>query len=106
MVGSLAGAALADYAARMDRERLLATLQELRAELADEQGVDPDTLARLDRLTSDLARGMNRGEPKATRQNVPDSSGLRELLLKFEADHPQLSASVGRVANALAAMGF
>lgn len=105
MVGSLAGAALAGYAARMDREQLLATLQELRAELADEQDVDPDTLARLDRLTSDLARGMNR-EPKAARHDVPDSSGLRELLLKFEADHPQLSASVGRVANALAAMGF
>jgi hypothetical protein len=90
----------------MDRQRLLATLNELRAQLANEEHVDAETLARLDQLTSDLERSVNRGEAPAVRQVGPDSSGLKELLLKFEADHPQLSASVGRVADALAAMGF
>jgi hypothetical protein len=36
----------------------------------------------------------------------PVTRGLRDLLLKFEAEHPQLSAKVGQVADALAAMGF
>jgi hypothetical protein len=90
----------------MDRQRLLATLQALRAELANEEDVDTETLARLDQLTKDLERSVNRGEQTAMRLVAPDSSGLKELLLKFEADHPQLSASVGRVADALAAMGF
>jgi hypothetical protein len=31
---------------------------------------------------------------------------LKDLLLRFEADHPQLSVAVGRVADALAAMGI
>jgi hypothetical protein len=103
---TLAGAYAAGYAARMDRQRLLATLQQLRAELANEEDVDTETLARLDQLTSDLQRNVNREGEKAARQVEPDSSGLKEMLLKFEADHPQLSASVGRVADALAAMGF
>jgi hypothetical protein len=90
----------------MDRERLLATLKQLRAELASEEDVDPETLGRLDQLTSDLERSVSRGDRQAARAMEPDSSGLRQLLLKFEADHPQLSASVGRVADALAAMGF
>jgi hypothetical protein len=90
----------------MDKQRLLATLQQLRAELVNEEDVDPNTLERLDQLTSELERGVNRPDSKAARQPAPDSSGLKELLLKFEADHPQLSTSVGRVADALAAMGF
>jgi hypothetical protein len=49
---------------------------------------------------------VSRGDQKAARQAVPDSSGLKELMLRFEADHPQLSVSIGRVADALAAMGF
>jgi hypothetical protein len=90
----------------MERQRLLATLQNLRAELANADDVDAETLARLDRLISDLERNVNRGDPSDSRQAEADSSGLKDLLLKFEADHPQLSASVGRVADALAAMGF
>jgi hypothetical protein len=31
---------------------------------------------------------------------------LKDLLLKFEADHPQMSVTIGRVADALAAMGI
>ena len=34
------------------------------------------------------------------------ASGLKDLLLKFEAEHPQLSVAAGRVADALAAMGI
>ena len=36
----------------------------------------------------------------------PVTSKLRDLLLKFEAEHPELSAAIGKVADTLAAMGF
>jgi len=90
----------------MERQQLLATLQQLRAELSEAEDVDTDTLARLDQLTHDLERSVNQGDPMATRSIAPYSNGLNEVLLKFEAQHPQLSVSIGRVADALAAMGF
>ena len=96
----------AGYAARMEKQQLLQTLEELRAELSLAKSVDPETLAQLEQLTKDIQRVMHDRE-KITPEDVgPDSNGLKDLLLKFEAEHPQLSASIGRVADALAAMGF
>ena len=31
---------------------------------------------------------------------------LLDLLLKFESEHPELAAGIGKVADGLAAMGF
>jgi hypothetical protein len=90
----------------MEKQRLLDTLQELRAELSSAEDVDPETLARLDQLTQDIERQAKRGDDAVARAVEPESGGLKEMLLKFEADHPQLAASIGRVADALAAMGF
>ena len=89
----------------MENDRLLVTLTQLRAELARAEGVDPQTLKQLDQLIDDAKRGVVPEERMAS-TGEEDSGGLRDLLLKFEADHPQLSSSIGRVADALAAMGF
>lgn len=97
---------MAGYAARMEKQRLLQTLEELRAELAQAKSVDPETLAQLDQVTNDIQRLVHQQEKPEPSDVDPDSNGLKDLLLKFEADHPQLSASIGRVADALAAMGF
>jgi hypothetical protein len=90
----------------MEKQRLLQTLEELRAELLLAKNVDPETMAQLEQLTKDIQRAVHQGERSTAAELEPDSSGLKDLLLKFEADHPQLSASIGRVADALAAMGF
>jgi hypothetical protein len=90
----------------MEKQRLLQTLEELRAELLLAKSVDPDTMAQLEQLTKDIQRAVHQGERSTESEVEPDSSGLKDLLLKFEVDHPQLSASIGRVADALAAMGF
>jgi hypothetical protein len=90
----------------MERQQLLTTLQELRTELAGEEGVDAQILARLDQVIADLERNASQGGATTAAAAPPDSSGLKEMLLKFEAQHPQMSASIGRVADALAAMGF
>ena len=90
----------------MEKQRLLQTLEELRAELLLAKSVDPETMAQLEQLTKDIQHAVHQGERRTEPEVEPATSGLNDLLLKFEADHPQLSASIGRVADALAAMGF
>lgn len=90
----------------MDKQQLLATLQELRGDLSGADDVDQETLQRLDGLITQLETHTNPDDQAVADAVEPSTGGLRELLRKFEADHPQLSASIGRVADALAAMGF
>jgi hypothetical protein len=90
----------------MDKQRLLETLEALRAELSQAEGVDPETLAALEQLTDDLHRKAEGQQRLSPREVEPATSGLKDLLLKFEADHPQLAVAVGRVADALAAIGI
>jgi len=90
----------------MQKERLQATLQQLHDELARAKGVDPATLALLRSLTDDVQRALDKREEDESADVEREASGLRDMLLKFEADHPDLSAAVGKVADALAAMGF
>jgi hypothetical protein len=90
----------------MDKQQLLQTIEELRAELSQSEGVDPETLAMLQQLTDDLERKAQGRGQLTSREVEPASSGLNDLLLKFEADHPQLAVAVGRVADALASIGI
>jgi hypothetical protein len=90
----------------MEKQRLLETLEELRVELSQAEGVDPETLAALQQLTNDLQRKAQDRGKLSTSEVEPESSGLKDLVLRFEADHPQLAVAVGRVADALAAMGI
>ena len=89
----------------MEKERLQATVKQLHDELAQAEGVDPDTLARLRTLTAEMEQALETGD--ANHVEVKSrAKGLNDLLLEFEAEHPQLAVSIGRVADALAAMGF
>jgi hypothetical protein len=89
----------------MDKKQLLETLDALRAEVAQASEVDPQMLDELRQLTDEIQQSIDDAEsPAAGDENAPH--GLKDLLLKFEAEHPQLSGAVGRVADALAAMGF
>jgi hypothetical protein len=90
----------------MDKQRLLQTLDELRAELSQAEGVDPETLTQLEQLTEELQRKAERSSQLSKKDTEPASGGLNDMLLKFEADHPQLAVAIGRVADALAAMGI
>jgi ABC-type transporter Mla MlaB component len=92
--------------AGMEKEQLLKTLEDLRADLSQTKRVDPETVALLEDLTQEIRRAVDQCEQDAAPDVEPASSGLKDLLLKFEAEHPQLSVSIGRVADALAAMGI
>jgi hypothetical protein len=89
----------------MEKQRLLQTLEQLQKELSRAERVDPETLAELETLTADIRRAVEERDAESA-DEVEPVSGLRDLLLKYEAEHPQLSAAIGRVADALAAMGF
>jgi len=90
----------------MEKKQLLETLDALRAEVAQASEVDPQMLAELRRLTDEIKSSIDNDDdlPAAGSDNGPH--GLKDLLLHFEAEHPQLSVAVGKVADALAAMGF
>ena len=90
----------------MQKQRLMQTLEELRAELSQSKRVDPETLELLEQLTKEIQRALDQGEQNASAEVEPASSGLKDLLLKFDAEHPQLAGAIGRVADALAAMGI
>jgi hypothetical protein len=91
----------------MEKQQLLETLDALRAEIAQASEVDPEMLAELRRLTDQIRQDLDDSEqsaPVSADESAPHS--LKDLLLRFEADHPQFSAAVGKAADALAAMGF
>ena len=89
----------------MEKTQLLKTLDALRAEVAQASEVDPEMLAELRRLSDELRQTIDdRGQPST--EQVEPAHGLKDLLLEFKAQHPQLSVAVGKVVDALAAMGF
>jgi Domain of unknown function (DUF4404) len=90
----------------MDKQRLLQTLAELRAEVAQAESVDPETAELLESAMRDLQDELDKRGVKQAADIEPASSGLKDVLLKFESEHPQLSVAVGKVADALAAMGI
>ena len=89
----------------MENKRLLETLKQLHIDLSHTQRVDPETLALLETLTDDIERVLDK-RPNAVAATSEPTSKLRDLLLRFEADHPELSTAIGKVADGLAAMGF
>jgi hypothetical protein len=88
----------------MDKQELLKSLDALRAEIATASEVDPEMAAELRRLTNEFRKSADEEESSETESEDPH--GLKDLVLQFEAEHPQLSVAVGRVVDALAAMGF
>jgi hypothetical protein len=90
----------------MDKQRLLETLDALRTEVAQANEVDPEMLAELRELTDELRQSIDEEEQVEHQEDEDAPHGLKDLLLRFEAEHPQLSVAVGKVADALAAMGF
>ena len=90
----------------MDKQRLLQTLAELRAEIAQADCVEPETVAQLESAMHDLQNELDKRGVKQPADIEPASSGLKDALLKFESEHPELSVTVGKVADALAAMGI
>jgi hypothetical protein len=89
----------------MEKERLLQSLDALRTEVAQASEVDPQMLAELRQLTDEIRQSIADDQSAGSSESAAPH-GLQDFLLRFEAEHPQLSSAVGKVADALAAMGF
>lgn len=90
----------------MGQHELTQKLAQLHQELAQTDKVDPENLELLRRLTTDIGRLVEQQDAAEGDDAAETAGGLKDLLLKFEADHPELSISLGKVADALAAIGI
>jgi hypothetical protein len=91
-----------------DHDKLTATLNDLRAELAKVGELDPQ---ERDRIRTALAEIQAALETKQSPTAVPaGSSGLIDRLgdaaLRLEESHPALSSAIGNLAGMLGQMGF
>jgi hypothetical protein len=84
----------------MSNESLHSALARLHQELKDAPPLDAESRRLLDELTADItrARGAEMGAAHASR--------LEALAARFEADHPELSAGLRGIADALGRIGL
>lgn len=90
----------------MGQHELTQKLAQLHQELSQTDQVDPESLELLRKLTDDLDRLVARQGDAPNGETEEAAGGLKDLLLKFEADHPELSISLGKIADALASIGI
>jgi hypothetical protein len=90
----------------MEPHELTAKLTQLHAELSQADRVDPESLELLRKLTADIARLIDKKEEASSEDAEGVTSGLKDLILKYESDHPELAITLGKAADALAAMGI
>lgn len=90
----------------MDREQLRERLEQLRAELQQVASVDDKDRALLERLDADIHELLESGEDDHPRRYTGVGEGLREAVERFEASHPDLTMTMGQLAEMLARMGI
>ncbi|MBX3425946.1 MAG: DUF4404 family protein [Pirellulales bacterium] len=93
----------------MDKQRLLSLLEELHAELAEAVELDAETRTALAGLAGDAQRVLESPAEQETTpsgDDAPVSGLLRERLLEFGSEHPQLAKALNQVADGLANLGI
>jgi chromosome segregation ATPase len=89
----------------MNKETLHTKLEELRSQLAAVSALDEKTHDRLRSLVADIERAIeHRGDSNQPGELL--SEQVDDLVLKFEAEHPQLTSALNQVAAALANLGI
>lgn len=85
----------------MDQKKLHALLADLDRELKSTRALDAQSQELLERVLADIPAA-----PPGSEAHRSAESRLRELVLRFEAEHPRLSGAVGQVADALGKLGI
>lgn len=89
----------------MDRKRVLEALNVLNDELASSDTVSPEARASIGQVSNDIRQLLD--ERTATgHDDAEAASALKDALLEFEAEHPQLTQTLNQVAAALANLGI
>jgi len=87
-------------------EDLRRRLEELHAELARAERVDAEARAALEAVLRDIQSLLAEAPGGARREPETLADRLREATGHFEESHPTLTATLGRVVDALAALGI
>ncbi len=90
----------------MQKHELQETLAKLHGELSDQEKIDDATRRLLKKFADDINRLLDDAATTSADDVEPLSEQVQDLVLKFEADHPQLTAALNQVASALANMGI
>lgn len=90
----------------MEQNELTTKLSQLHTELAQTDRVDAESLELLRKLTADIGRLLDKKDDAGDEEAEGVTSGLKDLLLRFESEHPELAITVGKVADALASIGI
>jgi hypothetical protein len=85
----------------MTNEKLQQLLKELHRELGATTTLDPNSRQLVEQVLQDVDRIRQRPEPPASIE-----ARLREVMLRFESEHPRLATTVGQVADALGKLGI
>ena len=86
-----------------EREKLVATIQRLRAQLA-ESGLDPSLYSSLSATIDEAEASLSAKDPAAPPATL--ARRLADATGEFEASHPVLAGTVGSLIEALARMGI
>lgn len=87
----------------MNKQDLHDKLNQLRTELAAVPRLDEATHAQLQALIADIEHTIRSDEE---RPDEPLSEQVEDLVLKFQAEHPQLTSALNQVATALSSLGI
>lgn len=90
----------------MEKQQLQESLSALHSALSNRDQIDDDTRSLLSTLSTDIDRLLDDSTENSPEDVQPVTEQVDSLLLKFEADHPDLTAALNRVASALANMGI
>jgi hypothetical protein len=85
----------------MTNEKLQQLLKELHRELGATEALDQQSRLLIEKVLQDVDRIEGRPEPSADAE-----ASLREVMLRFESEHPRLATTVGQVADALGKLGI
>lgn len=90
----------------MDKSRILDALKTLQDELGSATQLDGEARAALLQATDEIHKALDADRSADAASDAGLSGKLNEAILGFEAEHPNLTRAVGRVASALADMGI
>jgi len=90
----------------MQEQELQNTLAAVHEQLSERTQVDDQTRTLLMTLASDIHRLLNVAEASPTPEEGALSDQVQGVMRKFEADHPELTDALNRIASSLANMGI
>lgn len=97
----------------MAREELLRTLEKLHSELSQNPQLDEGTLQSMRAIVNEIqlsiANSVNdksEASPKIQTETPFFTERLQDLITRFEARHPQITATLSNIADRLTDMGI